>query len=186
MYKTHTCGELRREHAGQTVTLSGWVNRRRDHGGVTFIDLRDRFGLVQVVANPETAPEAHAAVQPARNEWVLQVQGVVRERPEGMQNPELDTGEVEVEIQQVTVLNPAKTPPFPINKPDASLDENVRLQYRYLDLRRERMLKNLTLRYRIIKFMRDYLDEQGFLEIETPILFKTTPEGARDYLVPSR
>jgi len=185
MYKTHTCGELRPEHQGQPVTLAGWVHRRRDHGGVTFIDLRDRSGLVQIVSNPEESPEAHDALQPVRNEWVLKVEGVVRARPAGMENPDLPTGQIEVEVQAIEVLNPAKTPPFTVNK-DEEADEHVRLKYRYLDLRRERMQGNLTLRHRLIKFIRDCLDEQGFLEIETPILFKTTPEGARDYLVPSR
>lgn len=185
MYKSHTCGELRLAHAGQTVTLAGWVHRRRDHGGVTFIDLRDRFGVVQVVANPEISAPAHQALAPARTEWVLQVGGVVRARPAGMENPALATGEIEVEIHQVQVLNPAKHPPFLINK-DEEADENVRLKYRYLDLRRETMQKNIAMRHRVVKFIRDYLDAQGFLEIETPILFKTTPEGARDYLVPSR
>lgn len=185
MFKTHTCGELRASHAGQTVTLAGWVHRRRDHGGLTFIDLRDRFGLVQIVTDPENAPEAHKAFEPVRNEWVLQVTGAVRKRPEGMANPDLATGEIEVVISQVKVLNAAKTPPFSINKED-EVDENARLKYRYLDLRHERMQANLILRHKVVKFIRDYMDREGFLEIETPILFKTTPEGARDYLVPSR
>jgi aspartyl-tRNA synthetase len=185
MYKTHTCGELRLSHAGQAVTLAGWVHRRRDHGGVTFFDLRDRFGLVQVVANSSSSPEAHQNGQAARMEWVIQVSGVVRKRPEGAENPNLPTGDVEVEVHELRVLNPAKTPPFLINK-DEEPDENTRLRYRYLDLRRERMRRNLTLRHRMVKFIRDYLDARGFIEVETPILFKTTPEGARDYLVPSR
>ena len=185
MYKTHTCGELRSEHNGQTVTLAGWVHRRRDHGGVSFFDLRDRFGLVQVVANSDISPESHAAGQSVRMEWVIQVRGVVRKRPAGAENPNLPTGEIEVEVYNLTVLNPAKTPPFLINK-DEETDENSRLRYRYLDLRRERMRHNLILRHRMVKFIRDNLDARGFLEIETPILFKTTPEGARDYLVPSR
>ena len=185
MYKTHTCGELRPIHSGQTVTLSGWVNRRRDHGGVTFIDLRDRTGIVQVVANPIDSPQAHREVADARMEWVLQVKGVVQQRPEGMENPKLPTGEIEVDVKEVRVLNPAKTPPFMIYK-EEEVDEQTRLRYRYLDLRRERMRSNLVIRHRVVKFIRDFLDEQGFIEIETPILFKTTPEGARDYLVPSR
>ncbi|MBX3047630.1 MAG: aspartate--tRNA ligase [Anaerolineales bacterium] len=185
MYKTHTCGELTAANAGQTVTLAGWVHRRRDHGGLTFIDLRDRFGLVQTVSDPEAAPEAHTAFEPVRSEWVLQVTGVVRPRPEGMTNPEMSTGEIEVAVSEVKILNPSKTPPFLINK-EEEVDENTRLKYRYLDLRRPRMQANLELRHRVIKFIRDYLDKEGFLEIETPILFKTTPEGARDYLVPSR
>lgn len=185
MYKTHTCGELRSEHIGQKVTLAGWVNRRRDHGGVTFVDLRDRFGVVQIVTNPETSPQAHQALEAVRMEWVIQVEGVVQARPAGAENPNMATGEIEVEVNEVKVLNPAKTPPFLINK-DEEADENTRLRYRYLDLRREKMRHNLELRHRVVKFIRDYLDERGFLEIETPILFKTTPEGARDYLVPSR
>jgi aspartyl-tRNA synthetase len=185
MYKTHTCGELRATHVGQRVTLAGWVNRWRNHGGVTFLNLRDRFGVVQVVANPETNPAVQVALAEARAEWVLQIVGVVRPRPEGMLNPQMPTGEVEVEAQSVRVLNPAKPTPFLISVEEA-VDEHMRLRYRYLDLRHERMRHNLELRHRLVKFIRDYLDARGFLEIETPILFKTTPEGARDYLVPSR
>jgi aspartyl-tRNA synthetase len=186
MYKTHTCGELRAEHAGQTVTLAGWVHRRRDHGGVTFLDLRDRFGLVQVVANPDLPKETLDLVADVRFEWVLQVTGLVQKRPAGMVNPKMETGEIEIIARQVKVLNPAKSLPFMVSKEDESIDENTRLKYRYLDIRREKMRRNLELRHRVVKFIRDYLDERGFLEIETPILFKTTPEGARDYLVPSR
>ena len=185
MYKTHTCGELRASDIGKQVTLAGWVHRRRDHGGVTFIDLRDRFGLTQIVADSTTSPEAHLAMEAVRPEWVIQVVGKVRRRPEGAENPNLPTGEIEVEVQTVSVLNPAKTPPFLINK-EEEVDENTRLRYRYLDLRRERMKHNLELRHKVVKFIRDYLSERGFIEVETPILFKTTPEGARDYLVPSR
>lgn len=185
MYKTHNCGDLRLKHVGEEVTLAGWVHRRRDHGGITFIDLRDRSGLVQIVADPQISAQAHQSLLPVRMEWVVQVQGVVRKRLEGMQNPKLATGEIEVEALQVQVLNPAKPTPILISM-DNEVDEHLRLRYRYLDLRRERMRDNLILRHRVIKFIRDYLDEQGFLEIETPILFKTTPEGARDYLVPSR
>jgi len=185
MYKTISCGDLRATHVGQTVTLAGWVHRRRDHGGVTFLDLRDRAGIVQVVANPETSPQAHASAEAARPEWVLQVEGKVRRRPAGMENPLLPTGEVEVEVRSLTVLNPARTPPFPVNE-ETEVEEMTRLKYRYLDLRRERMRGNLELRHRVVKFIRDYLDARGFWEVETPILFKTTPEGARDYLVPSR
>ncbi len=185
MHKTHTCGELRKTHVGETVKLAGWIHRRRDHGDLIFIDLRDRFGLVQLVADPEASPEAHQTLEKVRSEWVIQAEGIVRERPEEMVNPNMETGEIEVEVHSVTVLNPSETPPFLINK-EEEVDENVRLKYRYLDLRTPRMQRNLTLRHRVIKFIRDYLDQQGFLEIETPILFKTTPEGARDYLVPSR
>jgi aspartyl-tRNA synthetase len=185
MYKTHACGLLRPEHIGQRVSLAGWVNRRRDHGGLTFMDLRDRSGIIQVVANPDTSPEAHQVVEDVRNEWVLHVEGIVQRRPKDMENPALPTGEVEVEADGIYVLNPALTPPFPINE-ETEVDEMVRLKYRYLDLRRQRMQYNLELRHQVIKFIRDFLDERGFWEIETPILFKTTPEGARDYLVPSR
>jgi aspartyl-tRNA synthetase len=185
MEETYSCGELRLSEQGKSVILRGWVNRRRDHGGVTFIDLRDRSGFVQVVFNPDISPQAHQAAVPLRSEWVIQIQGVVRQRPEGMKNPNLATGEIEIEAQELEILNPAKTPPFPINK-EEEVDEQTRLRYRYLDLRHERMTNNLVLRHRIVKFIRDYLDQQEFIEIETPILFKTTPEGARDYLVPSR
>ncbi|RPH59921.1 MAG: aspartate--tRNA ligase, partial [Chloroflexi bacterium] len=171
MYKTHTCGELRAAHAGQTVTLAGWVHRQRDHGGVTFIDLRDRYGLVQVVADP--ANEAVRAIQDARSEWVLQITGAVQRRPAGAENPNLATGEIEIAATKVEVLNPAKPIPFLINK-DEDTEEAVRLKYRYLDLRRERMQKNMILRHHVVKFIRDYLSERGFLEIETPMLFKTT------------
>jgi aspartyl-tRNA synthetase len=185
MYKSHTCGELRLSHVGESVTLAGWVHRRRDHGGVTFLDLRDRSGLVQVVANPENSPQAHHILVNVRVEWVVQVSGTVRKRPEGMENPKLPTGEIEVDVQEVRILNPAKTPPFLINK-EEEVEEQTRLRYRYLDLRRPRMRENLEIRHRMVKFIRDYLDERGFIEVETPILFKATPEGARDYLVPSR
>ena len=185
MDETYSCGKLTLTDEGQSVKLSGWVNRRRDHGGVTFIDLRDRSGFVQVVFNPDNSPQAHQEAEPLRAEWVIQVRGIVRQRPEGMKNTNLATGEIEVEVQELKVLNPAKTPPFPINK-EEEVDEQTRLRYRYLDLRHERMTNNLILRHRVVKFIRDFLDQQGFLEIETPILFKTTPEGARDYLVPSR
>ncbi|NPA31862.1 MAG: aspartate--tRNA ligase [Chloroflexi bacterium] len=185
MYKTHECGTLRPAHTGQTVTLAGWVHRRRDHGGVTFMDLRDHTGLVQIVASPEINPQAHADLEHVRSEWVIQVEGVVRRRPPGTENPKLPTGEVEVAVQKVRVLNPAKPLPFVVSKDDP-VDESVRLKYRYLDLRRARMQRNLRLRYRVTKIMRDFLDAHGFIEVETPILFKSTPEGARDYLVPSR
>ncbi|OGN92598.1 MAG: aspartate--tRNA ligase [Chloroflexi bacterium RBG_13_50_21] len=185
MYKTHTCGELRANHAGTDVTLAGWVNRRRVLGGINFVDLRDRFGLVQIVTDPLTYPEIHQALEEVRPEWVIQVEGTVRLRPEGLANPNMPTGEVEVLAKKLRVLNQAKTTPITINKEEGE-NEEIRLRYRYLDLRRERMRKNLILRHQVVKFIRDTLDEKGFVEIETPILFKTTPEGARDYLVPSR
>ncbi|RLC98793.1 MAG: aspartate--tRNA ligase [Chloroflexi bacterium] len=185
MLKTHNCGELRATHIGQEVTLAGWVNRWRDHGGLVFLDLRDRSGIVQITANPDGAPEAHATMQHARSEYVLQVRGTVQARPEGLTNSDMPTGEVEVVAREVKVLNPAKTPPFYIYD-DSPVDESLRLKYRYLDLRRPRMQRNLILRHRVVKHIRDFLSDRGFIEIETPILFKTTPEGARDYLVPSR
>ena len=186
MYRTHTCGELRASHAGQIITLSGWVHRRRDHGGVAFFDLRDRSGLVQITINPDLPKESLDLVTNVRMEWVLQIEGIVQLRPDGMKNPKMETGEIEIIAREVKVLNPAKTLPFMVSADNDLADENTRLKYRYLDLRRERMTRNLVLRHKVIKFMRDYLDEQGFLEIETPIMFKATPEGARDYLVPSR
>jgi aspartyl-tRNA synthetase len=185
MYKTINCGKLGLEHIGQNVILAGWVHRNRDHGGVTFLDLRDRSGIVQVVADPNVHPDVKQVVQAVRMEWVIQVEGVVRRRLPGMENPKLATGEVEVELNSIKVLNPAKPLPFLISG-DEEPDEHTRLRYRYLDLRRERMRRNLEMRHQVVKFIRDYLDERGFLEIETPVLFKTTPEGARDYLVPSR
>jgi aspartyl-tRNA synthetase len=185
MLKTHSCGELRAKHVGSTVTLAGWVNRRRDMGGVIFIDLRDRFGKTQVVVDAGRTPDGFAAAENVRGEFILQVRGVVAHRPEGQENLNLATGEIEVLAEQVVVLNTAKTPPFQIDREDP-IDEVTRLRYRYLDLRRERMQRNLILRHHAIKFIRDFLSERDFLEIETPILFKSTPEGARDYLVPSR
>ncbi len=185
MLKSHSCGELRRGHAGQTVSLAGWVHRRRDHGGLIFIDLRDKEGIVQVVFNPEVSEEAHQVASEFRNEYVVQVSGKVALRPKGTENPKLPTGEIEVISEQARVLNTAKTPPFYINE-DVPIDENLNLKYRYLYLRRPRVKENIILRHRVVKFIRDFLDARGFVEIETPILIKSTPEGARDYLVPSR
>jgi aspartyl-tRNA synthetase len=186
MYKTHTCGEIRATHANQQVTLAGWVHRRRDHGGVIFLDLRDRYGIVQVTVNPNLSKETLDAVSNVRMEWVLQITGMVQKRPAGMENPKMQTGDVEVVAQSIEVLNRAKTLPFLVSGENELPDENTRLKYRYLDLRRERMTRNMTLRHKVVKFMRDFLDQRNFIEIETPILFKATPEGARDYLVPSR
>ena len=185
MFKTQGCGELRTAHAGTQVTLAGWVHRRRDHGGLTFIDLRDRSGLAQVVFNPATSAVAHAVGHTLRGEWVVQITGEVSPRPQGTENAKMPTGEVEIIATSATVLNESKTPPFYVNE-DAPVDEALRLQYRYLDLRKERMQRNLILRHGAVKFIRDFLDARGFLEIETPILIKSTPEGARDFLVPSR
>ena len=170
---------------GKVVKLAGWVDRRRDHGNLIFIDLRDRAGIVQVVFNPDVSPESHRMAERFRNEWVVQVAGKVQARPEETVNPNLPTGEVEVMAREVTVLNESKTPPFYVNE-ESEVDELLRLKYRYLDLRRPRMRDILILRHRVVKFIRDFLDERDFLEIETPILIKSTPEGARDFLVPSR
>jgi len=185
MYKSHTCGQLRAEDHGQQVTLSGWVNRRRDHGGLIFIDLRDRWGLTQIVFNPETNVEAHATATSLRNEYIIQVRGTVNKRPEGLTNPTMETGDIEVIANQVTIINAAKTPPFYINE-ETNVEEALRLKYRYLDLRRPRMRNNILLRHQVTHYIRNFLTDAGFVEIETPILFKSTPEGARDYLVPSR
>ncbi|HEU5423828.1 MAG TPA: aspartate--tRNA ligase [Nitrolancea sp.] len=180
-----TCGELRLDDVGRIVTLKGWVNRRRDHGGLIFLDLRDRYGVTQIVANPAVSPEAHAVAEQARGEFVLSVTGEVSARPEGTRNPHMATGDVEVIARQVEILNTAKTPPFYINE-ESDVDESLRLQFRFLDLRRERMQRNLILRHQVVRFIRDYLDARDFVEVETPMLVKSTPEGARDYVVPSR
>ncbi len=185
MHKTTTCGELRARDAGRTVTLMGWVNRRRSHGGLIFIDLRDRWGVTQIVFNPSVSSEAMAVAEEVRPEYVIAVEGVVEVRPPGMVNPNLATGEIELVAKSAQVLNPAKTPPFPINEP-AEVDEYLRLKYRYLDLRRDFMLRNLELRHRAVRFIREWFSDRDFLEIETPILTKETPGGAREFVVPSR
>ncbi|MEC8890893.1 MAG: amino acid--tRNA ligase-related protein, partial [Chloroflexota bacterium] len=185
MLKEMSCGALRSENNGQFVTLAGWVHRRRDHGSLIFIDMRDREGIVQVVFNPETAKEAHSTAEMLRNEWVIQVRGRVESRPAGTSNSDLPTGEIEVYATEINVLNESLTPPFYVND-ESDVDENVRLKYRYVDLRRENMKNALIARHKIVKFIRDFLDGLGFLEVETPILIKSTPEGARDYVVPSR
>lgn len=181
--RTHYCGHLNREHIGQTVTLCGWAHRRRDHGGVIFIDLRDREGMAQIVIDPDT-PETFATAETVRNEFVLKVTCKVRARPEGTVNPNMPTGEVEMLATEIEVLNPSLTPPFMLD--DENLTETVRLEHRYIDLRRPAMQKNMMLRYRVAKTLRDHLDSNGFIEVETPMLTRSTPEGARDYLVPSR
>ena len=181
--RTHYCGGVTAADIGNTVTLCGWAHRRRDHGGVIFIDLRDREGMMQVVIDPDT-PEAFKLAEDVRSEFVLKIEGLVRARPAGTENPNMPTGMVEMLTKKLEILNPSLTPPFQID--DDNINENIRLQYRYLDLRREPMQKNMRLRYRVSKIMRDYLDANGFMEIETPMLTRSTPEGARDYLVPSR
>ncbi len=181
--RTNYCGLIDSGYLGQTVTLFGWAHRRRDHGGVIFIDLRDREGLVQVVCDPDRA-ETFAAADRVRNEFVLRVTGLVRPRPEGTVNPNLRSGQVEVLAHELEILNPAVTPPFMMD--EENLSEEVRLRYRYLDLRREPMQKALMLRHRTAKAVREYLDDNGFVDIETPVLYKSTPEGAREFLVPSR
>ena len=183
--KGANCGDLRLSDADAEVTLAGWVGRRRDHGGIIFLDLRDRSGIVQVVFNPELSPESAHIAEELRQEWVVQVKGLVRQRPAGSENPAMETGDIEVMASAVTVLNRSLTPPFYISD-DAGADESLRLRYRYLDLRRPAMQQNLVLRHKVVKYIRDFLDAEGFLEIETPILIKSTPEGARDFLVPSR
>jgi len=185
LLKSHSCGELRKKDVGAEVTLAGWVDRRRDHGGLIFIDLRDREGIVQVVFDPEASAACHKIASKMRSEYVIRVSGEVTLRPKGTENPKLPTGGIEVIAHSTDILNPSKTPPFYINE-EVELEESLRLKYRYLDLRRGRMKGNLELRHRAVKFIRDFLDAKGFIEVETPILIKSTPEGARDYLVPSR
>jgi aspartyl-tRNA synthetase len=180
------CGDVRATNIGERIVLQGWLHRSRDHGGLIFVDLRDRSGRVQIVFNPERAPTAHAAIADCRAEFVLEVVGEVSRRPSGTENPNLPTGEIEVLADELRVLNPSLPLPFAIAEEGGDVDEQVRLRYRYLDLRRSRMADNLVLRHKVIKFIRDFLDTEGFLEVETPILMKSTPEGARDYLVPSR
>ena len=183
--RSHHCGLLTAAEAGQQVTLSGWVAKRRDHGGLIFIDLRDRSGIVQIVIDTETAGDSFKLAEDVRNEFVVSVEGCVRLRTEETINRNIPTGEIEIEASSLEILNTAKTPPFYIQD-GVDVDENVRLRYRYLDLRRPEMQKNLILRHKVTKLMRDFLDNRSFVEIETPMLTKSTPEGARDYLVPSR
>jgi aspartyl-tRNA synthetase len=183
--RTHTCGDLKEQDAGTQVVLMGWVQTRRDHGGLIFVDLRDRYGVTQVVFNPEVDPQVHTKAHALRSEYVIAVQGVVELRPQDMANPRLATGKIEVAVHGLKILNESKTPAFSIED-EAEVAENVRLRYRYLDLRRGRMQGNLFLRHQAAKAVRDYFSSHGFVEIETPFLTRSTPEGARDYLVPSR
>ncbi|PLX82885.1 MAG: aspartate--tRNA ligase [Desulfuromonas sp.] len=183
--RTHFCGELRKEDIGKEVCLMGWVHRRRDHGGLIFIDLRDRTGIGQLALDPDRDPEAHTKAEAVRNEFVIAAIGKVSPRPEGTVNPKMATGEVEIEVSELRILNIAKTPPFQLDE-YTEVAENLRLKHRYLDLRREAIQKNLIMRHQVAQTVRRYLSDNGFLEIETPMLTKSTPEGARDYLVPSR
>lgn len=185
MHRTHTCGELSSDHLDQTVTLSGWVHRRRDHGDLIFIDLRDRYGLTQIVMDPSEHKEAHMQGEDLRSEYVIKVTGKVRKRPEGQENENMATGSIEVLVEELKIMNRSKTPPFEMESREEP-GEEIRLKYRYLDLRRERMKNNIVFRHRFIKMLRDIMDEMGFLEVETPILTKGTPEGSREYIVPAR
>lgn len=183
--RTHTCGELRSSHIGQTVTLNGWVDTRRDLGGVIFIDLRDRYGKTQIVFNPQHHQHSHELAGELRSEYVVSVTGVVEKRPAGTENPKLSTGDIDVLVNELTILNKAETPPFPIED-GIDTNEDLRLKYRYLDLRRPEMQKRLLFRHTLYQVTRRYFDQNNFIEIETPVLMKSTPEGARDFLVPSR
>src|SRR3990172_1949237 len=183
--RTHTCGELREKNISESIVLNGWVDRRRDLGGVIFIDIRDRYGITQVVFEPTFNKEAHEQGAVLRNEFVISIEGKVRKRPADTDNPELLTGHVDVMVEKLIILNEAKTPPFQI-KDEVDASEEIRLKYRYLDLRRPKVQKNLVLRHKMYQATRKYFDKNNFVEIETPVLMKSTPEGARDYLVPSR
>jgi len=185
MKRTHTCGELTKNDDKKSVLIQGWVHTRRDHGGVIFIDLRDRYGLTQVVFDPKLDKKAHKLAEGLRREYVIQIEGTVRPRPKGLENPKLTTGQIEVAANTLEILSEAETPPFEIDD-RVELNEDIRLKYRYLDLRKPAMQDNIITRHKVVKAVRDFLDGEGFLEIETPILAKSTPEGARDYLVPSR
>jgi len=183
--RTHFCNDLGVENVGEQVTLMGWVLRRRDHGGVIFIDLRDRYGITQVVFNPEINPDEHAKAHQIRSEWVLAVRGKVEARPGDMANPKLATGGIEILVDELRILNISETPPFPLDE-ESEVSDNLRLQYRYLDLRRPEMAANLVMRHKAVQSVRNFLNDNDFLDVETPMLTRSTPEGARDYLVPSR
>ena len=185
MMRTHYCGSLTEAQIDQTVTLCGWVHRRRDHGGVIFLDMRDRDGLVQVVIDPDT-PEAFATADKARSEFVLKITGRVRRRYEGTENANMVSGQIEVLAKEIEVLAASETPPFPLNDENTNISEEIRLKYRFLDIRRPEMLDRLRFRSKVTNLIRNYFEDHGFLDVETPILTRATPEGARDYLVPSR
>ena len=183
--RTHTCGELRESNIGEKVILNGWVDTRRDLGGVIFIDFRDRYGITQIVFEPTYNIDAHEIGKDLRSEFVISVEGTVRKRPVDTENPKIPTGYIDIMVDKVIVLNKAETPPFPIQE-SAEVNEDIRLKYRYLDLRRGKMQRNMLLRHKMYQIVRNYFDQNSFVEIETPMLMKSTPEGARDFLVPSR
>src|SRR3990167_8291287 len=183
--RSHYCGQVTAEELNKEIKLAGWVHRRRDHGGVIFIDIRDREGVVQAVVAPEQK-EAFAKAESVRSEFVVQIKGKVRKRPSGTVNPNLRTGEIEVAVEELIILNRSEPLPFPIDDEYHDVGEETRLRYRYLDIRRPEMLERLKMRAKIASFLRHYLDKQGFMDVETPFLTRATPEGARDYLVPSR
>jgi aspartyl-tRNA synthetase len=185
MLRTHTCGELSKSDVGQKVRLCGWVKSRRDHGGLIFVDLRDRYGLTQIVFDPQRSPDFFELGEKIRSEFVLSISGEVIARPDSMVNPKMTTGEIEVEVHNAEIMSFSETPPFELDQ-DKNFNEEIRLKYRFLDLRRERMQKNIIMRHKVVKHMRDFLDKEAFLEIETPMLIKGTPEGSREYIVPSR
>jgi aspartyl-tRNA synthetase len=185
MFRTKLLNEVTKKDSGKTVTISGWVNRRRDHGGIIFVDLRDRYGVVQIHSDPQKFKEAHATLDQCRSEFVIKVEGTVMARPDDMINPNMDSGEIEVMAEKVEILTASQTPPFEVDQ-DKDISEELRLKYRYIDLRRERVKANMIARSKIFKYIRDFMDKEDFLEIETPIMIKGTPEGSREYIVPSR
>ena len=186
MMRTHYCGSLNESHIGQQVTLCGWVHRRRDHSHVVFFDVRDRDGLLQVIIERADTPELFEAAGKMRNEYVLQITGKVRAREEHLINPDIASGKIEVLADKIEILNSSETPPFPLNDDFANVGEEIRLKYRFLDMRRPEMLQRMRFRSQVTSKIRNYLDRHGFLDVETPVLTRATPEGARDYLVPSR
>ena len=186
MYRTHTCGEIRKHDIGKSVTLAGWVNSRRNHGGVIFVDLRDRYGLTQVAFDPTRSHHAWQIADTIRSEYVIQVKGNVTARLEERVNPKMETGEIEIDGEQITILSEAETPSFELSKPDNTAHENLRLKYRFLDLRRPKLQEMLKTRHAMIRYIRNYFHEHGFVEVQTPILATSSSEGARDWLVPSQ
>ncbi len=185
MHRTHTCGQLNGHHLGEKVTLAGWIANRRDHGGIAFIDLRDRYGITQLVFDPQAYPESASTIESARAEWVIKIEGEVRPRPAGQENANLPTGSIEILVQTCTIVSKSKTPPFEVND-HGNINEDIRLKYRYLDLRRDIQRKKIEFRAKVNNYTRKWFGEKGFLEVQTPIFTVSSPEGARDYLVPSR